>query len=89
MTVTVGIALCFLLSSLQGCCLCREEEGKGSPCSVLTCSLVCHQLAHFTLHCSEGVARGLLCQEPRPPQVGEGQQVLGAIALQEMQVSLY
>lgn len=88
MTVTVGIALCFLLSSLQGCCLCREEEGKGSLCSVLTCSLVCHQLAHFTLHSGEGVPRGLLSQEPRQPQVEKVKQVLGAIALQEMQVSL-
>lgn len=88
MTVTAGIALSILLISLPVLPV-QREEGRGSLCSVLTCGLVCHQLAHFALHSGEGVPGGLLRQEPRAPQVGEGQQVLGAIALQEMQASLY
>lgn len=67
----------------------QRAEGRGSLCSLLTCSLVCHQLAHFALHSGEGVPGGLLRQEPRAPQVGESQQVLRAIALQEMQVGLH
>lgn len=71
-------------------CLLREagttaEEGRGYLCSLLTCSLVCHQLAHFALYSCEGVPWGLLCQEPSTPQVGEGQQVLRAVALKKRQ----
>lgn len=66
----------------------RAREGRrGYLCSLLTCGLVRHQLAHFTLHGCEGVSWGLLCEEPSSPQVGEGQQVLGAIALNKMQFS--
>ena len=45
----------------------REEAPRASGGrrgylrSLLTCGLVRHQLAHFTLHGREGVSRGLLC----------------------------
>ena len=40
----------------------RAREGRrGYLCSLPTCSLLRHQLAHFTLHGCEGVSWGLLC----------------------------
>lgn len=47
----------------------------------LTCSTVCHQLADFALHSSQGLSSRLLGQQPDALEVVEGQQVLRPVAL--------
>lgn len=75
--------------SSQGSTGPEEREQPGHPCFPLTCSLVGHQLAHFTLHCSECVPWGLLRKETRTPQIRESQQVLGTVALKAEQSASY